>query len=41
MFIGLLASIVSGSNHTNFMLLRIHKCMTQSTLINLLSNECS
>ena len=41
MFLGLLASIVSASNHTKIMLLRIHKCMTQSTLINLLSNECS
>ena len=38
-FIELLASIVSGSNHTKSVLLSNQKCMTQPTLINLHANE--
>ena len=38
-FIGLLTDLVNGSNHTQCVLLSNQKCMTQPTLINLLSNE--
>ena len=41
MFIGLLISTVNASNHTKCVLLSNQKCMTQSTLINLHSNEYS
>ena len=41
MFIGLLTSIVSASNHTKYMLLSNQKCMTQPTLINLHPKEYS
>ena len=40
-FIGLLTSIVSASNHTKCVLLSNHKCVTQPTLINLHPNEYS
>ena len=40
-FIGLLTGIVSASNHTKCMSLKNQKCMNQSTLINLHSNEYS
>ena len=40
-FIGLLTDLVNGSNHTQCVLLSNQKCMTQPTLINLLSNEYS
>ena len=38
-FIGLLAGLVNGSNHTKCVLLRNHKFMTETTLINLHPNE--
>ena len=38
-FIGLLTSLVNGSNHTKCVLLNNQKCMTQPTLINLHPNE--
>ena len=41
MFIGLLASIVSTSNHTKCVSLSNQKCMIRSTLINLHPIECS
>ena len=41
MFITLLSNIVNGSSHTKCVLLRNQKCMTQSTPINLHSNEYS
>ena len=41
MFIRLLTSIVSTSNHTKCMSLSSQKCMTQPTLINLYPNEYS
>ena len=40
-FIGLLTSIVSASNHTKCMLPSNQKCMTQPTLINPHPNEYS
>ena len=40
-FIGLLTSTLSASNHTRCMLLSNQKCMTQNTLIYLLPNEYS
>ena len=40
-FIGLLTSTLSASNHTRCMLLSNQKCMTQTTLIYLLPNEYS
>ena len=41
-FIGLLASVaVNASSHTKCVSLDNQKCTTQSTLINLRSNECS
>ena len=40
-FIGLLTSILSASNHTRYVLLSNQKCMTQTTLIYLLPNEYS
>ena len=40
-FIGLLTSIVSASNHTKCMLPSNQKCMTQTTLINSHPNEYS
>ena len=40
-FIGLLTGIVSPSNHTKCVSLKNQKCMNQSTLINLHSNEYS
>ena len=40
-FIGLLADIVSASNHTNYVSLSNQKFMTPSTLINLHPNEYS
>ena len=40
-FIILLTSIVSASNHTKQILLSNQKCMTQHTFINLHPNECS
>ena len=40
-FIGLLISLVNGSNHTKCVSLRNQKCMIQPTLINLQPNECS
>ena len=40
-FIVLSISIVNASNHTKCVLLSGHKCMTQSTLINLNPNEYS
>ena len=40
-FIGLLAGIVSASNHTKCMSLSNQKCMIQPTLINLNPNEYS
>ena len=40
-FIGLLAGLVNGSNHTNCVSLRHQKCMIQHTLINLNPNEYS
>ena len=40
-FIGLLTDLFNGSNHTQCVLLSNQKCMTQPTLINLLSNEYS
>ena len=39
-FIGLLTSIVSASNHTKCVLLTNQKCMFQTTIINLYPNEC-
>ena len=39
MFIGLLTSIVNGSNHTKCVSLSNQKCMIQPTLINLHPNE--
>ena len=39
MFIGLLTSIVSASNHTKCVLLSNQKCIIQHTLINLHPNE--
>ena len=41
MFIALLSNIVNGSNHTKCVLLSNQKYMTQSTPINLHSNEYS
>ena len=41
MFVGLLTSIVSISNHAKCVLLSNEKCMTQPTLINLHPNEYS
>ena len=41
MFIGLLTSIVSASNHTRCMLLSNQKWTTQPTLVNLHPNEYS
>ena len=41
MFIRLLTSIVSTSNHTKCVLLSNQKCITQPTLINLHTNEYS
>ena len=38
-FIGLSTALVNGSNHTNWVLLRKQKFMTQPTLIDLHSNE--
>ena len=40
-FIGLLAGLVNGSNHTNCVLLSNRKCMIQRPLINLHPNEYS
>ena len=40
-FIGLLTSILSASNHTRYVLLSNQKCITQTTPIYLLPNECS
>ena len=40
-FIVLLSNIVVGSNHTNCVSLSNHKRMTQPSLINLHTNECS
>ena len=40
-FIGLLTSIVSASNHAKCVSLSNQKCMTQPTLINLYPNEYS
>ena len=40
-FIGLLAGLVNGSNHTKCVSLSNRKCMTQPTLINLHPNEYS
>ena len=40
-FIGLLISLVNVYNHTKCVSLSNHKCMTQSTLINLHPNEYS
>ena len=39
MFMGLLISVVNGSNHTKCMSLSNQKCMIQATLINLHPNE--
>ena len=39
MFIGLLTSIVSASNHTKCVSLSNQKCIIQHTLINLHPNE--
>ena len=39
MFIGVLTSIVNGSNHTKCLSLNNQQCMTQPTLINLHPNE--
>ena len=39
MFIGLLTSIVNGSNHIKCVSLSNQKCMIQPTLINLYPNE--
>ena len=41
MFIGLLTSIVSASNHTKCISLSNQKCMTQVALIDLHTNEYS
>ena len=41
MFIRLLTSTVSASNHTKCILLRNQKCMAQPTLINVHLNEYS
>ena len=41
MFMRLLTSIVSVSNHAKHMLLNNQKCMTQPTLTNLQPNEYS
>ena len=41
MFIGLLTSILSASNHTKCVSLSNQKCMIQPTLNNLHSNEYS
>ena len=41
MFMGILISTVSASNHTKCVSLSNQKCMTQLTLINLHSNEYS
>ena len=38
-FIGLLAGLVNGSNHTKCVLLSNQKFMTETTLINLHPNE--
>ena len=40
-FIVVLSSIVSASNHTKYVLLSNQKCKIQPTLINLHPNECS
>ena len=40
-FTGLLTGLVNGSNHAKCVLLRNQKCMTQYTLSDLHSNECS
>ena len=40
-FIGLLAGLVNGSNHTKYVSLSNQKCMTQPTPINLYLNVCS
>ena len=41
MFIGLLTSLVNGSNHTKCISLNNQKCIIQPTLINLHPNEYS
>ena len=41
MFIWLLNSIVSDSNHIKCLLLSNQKCMTQPTLVNLHAADCS
>ena len=38
-FRGFLASMVNTSHHTKWISLKIHQCMTQTTLINLNSND--
>ena len=40
-FIGLLTSLVNGSNHTKCVSLSNQKCMTQPALINFYPNKCS
>ena len=40
MFIGLLNSLISATNHTKCVVVSNQKCMTQITLINLHLNEC-